>query len=75
MITVAGTGSQTLQFGGAPHQISINNLDSVNSLNIKINGDPTGQTVLAGEKRGWRINKGIYSVEITTSGMWEISRE
>jgi len=75
MRTTTGTGSTTLQFGGAPHQMAINNLDAAASLNVKVNSDPTGFTVEAGGKRGWRINKGIYDVTITATGSWELTEE
>ena len=75
MNTTASSGNQTLQFGGTPRQMAINNLDATNSLNVKVNGDPTGFTVEAGGKRGWRVNKGIYDVIITATGSWELTHE
>lgn len=74
METISGSGNEILQFGGAPRQISINNLDTTD-MNVKVNGDTVGQTVEAGGKRGWRVNKGIYDVTITAAGSWEVTRQ
>ena len=71
--TTTGSGAQTLQYGGTPKQIAIDNKNASGTLNIKINEDTVGITVEASGKRGWRINKGIYQVTITASGSWEVT--
>lgn len=73
MTTTAGSGNQTINYDGHNKQVSIVNLDGTNSLNAKINNDPTGQTVEASGARGWRLNKGVYVVQITATGSWEVT--
>jgi hypothetical protein len=75
METIAGSGDEILQFGGAPRQIGISNLDGSNGMNVKVNGDPVGQSIEPSGKRGWRVNKGIYDVTITATGNWEVTRQ
>lgn len=73
MNTTASSGNQTLAYDGGSHQVSVVNKDTSNALNVKINADPTGQTVEASGARGWRVNKGVYTVQITASGSWEVT--
>lgn len=71
--SIIGSGNATLQFGGDPLNISLDNKDSSNDMNVKINGDPTGVTIEASGKRGFRIRKKIYDVIITATGNWEVT--
>jgi hypothetical protein len=73
MTTIAGSGNSTINRTGGERQVAIANLDTTNALNAKINGDPTGQTLEANGRRGWRINTGIYVVQIAATGSWEVS--
>ena len=75
MNTVTGSGATLLQRTGAEHQMLFYNTDGASVANVKVNGDPTGFSVEAWGKRGWRVNKGFYTVQITTAGTWEATFE
>jgi len=70
---VAGSGSQTIPQEIVKKQVLIHNMDATASMNAKINDDTgSGKTIPAGEHLGVRINAGIYKVEITATGSWEV---
>lgn len=73
MITVASSGNSTLNRTGAERQIAIRNLDGTNALTAKLNEDTVGFTVEASGRAGWRINNGIYTVQIIAVGSWEVT--
>jgi hypothetical protein len=71
--TFTGTGAITLTFSGSRKQVALVNTDAAASLNIKINGDTTGFTLAATERRGLRFMKGIYTIAIAGSTAWEVT--
>lgn len=73
MTTITGSGNQTINRTGAERQAAIANFDTTNPMNVKVNDDPTGQTVEASGRRGWRVNKGLYVIQITAVGSWEVT--
>jgi hypothetical protein len=71
MQTVAGTGNTTITRTGSERQVAVRNLDASATMNVKVNEDTVGFTMIAGERNGWRITRGIFTVILTTTGSWE----